>query len=308
MFIGTFYIEGQVPKYLLILSGIIGVIIMLFLVYIFIKEITYKNFIAVILLGSVLATAVMPYIMLDCNMSLKQLAYESAKLCFSKDKLQYQLTSTVLISCILVFLIGYMIKKFKIQNSNVRNGIFFIIFIFSLNGLFSGIYSGRMQNVNQIKGDNLKYSNEEVFLYPPLPDWDWNCSDKAVGGWIRGNSYSKYDNKPIDFGRGFRNMNEKPLPEVKQGKIFIMLSDSTVGKISATNYLDIFNKEERQKRYNIGGLVVSLSKATSNGIRYGVIDYSTEIATKLFEKDINISSEDGSLKSDSSNANFVIVY
>lgn len=308
LFLGTFYIEGQIPKYLLILSMVIGVSLILCLLYMFIKEITYKNCVSVILLGSVLVVAVMPYIMINCNMPLKELVYASAKLCFSKYKLQYQLTSTILMSCMLVFLIGHILKSLKIKNLNIKSGIFFMIFIFSLNGLFSGIYSGRMQTVNPIKGNNLKYNSEEVFLYPPLPDWDWEWSDKAVGGWIKGNSYSKYDNKPQEFGAGFKNLNKNPLPEVKSGKIFIMLSDPNIHNKSATNYLNTFNKEERQKRYNIGDLNVSLSRATNNGIRYGVIDYSNETVTKLFEQNLNISSEDGNLILDSSNVNFIIVY
>ncbi|NFB90226.1 hypothetical protein EXN19_06475 [Clostridium butyricum] len=308
LFLFTYYIDGEISKTILIVSIIIGICVVTYILYITMRKIEYKSFVLLLLLGSMIITSVMPYVMLDCSIPLESLAQESAKLCFGKYKLQYQITSVTIIISMIMFFINYSIDKYKIKNVSVGNGIIFLMILLSINGLFCGLYSGSWQTVNEIEDKNLKYNSEEVFMYPPLPDWDWSWSDNAIGGWIKGQSYSKYNNKPDTFGGEFRNLNHDQIPQIDKGKIFIMLSDPNINKMSPKDYLNIFKEEYRESNFFIDDLKIHLSKPTDNGIRYGVIDYSSDIANKLFNDNFDVIDEFNKVKLKSSNVNFIIVY
>lgn len=305
LFAVTYYFEGEISRIVLVISFAIGLFVIYGILLMLWNDRTYKGLVGAALLGAVTATCVLPYILLDYSLPLSTLMQESGKTFLGKHKLQYQLTSAVVLVTLLLSILNYLFEKYK-TSYTIRHGMAYLCALLAVNGMLSGIYSGQWQTVKEIKSDSIVYNNSANFIYPPLPDWDWSWSDSTTG-WTKGNRYAKYLNKPNVLGEAFQNKNAEPMPQELQGaKIFLMYSDPFVGELSPTNYWELFKTGNTEGKFRIGDLLVNLDRATYNGIRYGVIDYSPKLAQRLFNETDKIKQEGKDEEVEANHLNFII--
>lgn len=307
VFAGTYYFEGQLSKSLILLSYVIGFLVLYGIGWMFWKNRNYRSAIGTVILMGIIGATVMPYLLLDYSKSLSTLMKEDGELAFGKHKLQYQLTSSVINITILLYVFSCLCKMFKFS-SMLQKGVSFLCLLLALNGMFMGIYSGQWQTVNEITTEGAIYKDSDSYIYPPLPDWDWNWSDSTTG-WVKGKQYAKYLKKPQNVGDEFQNKNlELPPLEVRNGRIFIMYSDPVIGVKSPTYYWETFTRPDNSYSFSIGDLKVKLSRATPNGIRYGVLDYSPELAELLYSDNYIIKQEGNEDGISAEHLNFIIVH
>lgn len=284
-----YYLDGTVSDSIIFLSIFFGIFLVSSLLYFWWKNrFSYSALVGMVLLFSVLAATVMPYVVLDYTQPLYDLAHRCAGLCFSKYKLQYQMTSsTILVTVFLMVINRYCLREK--ETTVIVQGVSIVTAIALLNGLFSGIYSAHWQTVRKVENSKMEYLNEQPFIYAPYPDWDFSWSD-SIGGWIKGNAYKGYLKKPAEAGGEFREKNEQMLPEIneKNAKIYLMLSDPKVTKKNPTDYMAYFYQPDTTCIYVINDNSILFSESTDNAIRYAVVDYSKDFAELLYSERYSI--------------------
>lgn len=280
----VFYIDGTVSEGIILMSALVGIYIVGSLLFFLWKgRNKYSVWIGIIFTGSVLLSAVLPFIKMDYSTSFLSLAQQALSMAFSKYKLQYQLTSSMVVVLIILFISKRWveIKTETKRHEVLYGGVSIALSILLLNGLASSIYSSGWQTVRTV-GNSKNYKNDNAFMYAPYPDWDFSWSD-MVGGWIKGNSYKGYHLKPEVTGGSFRAVNDEPLPEIRveDAKIYLMLSDPYEIEKNPTYYWDYFYNPNTPAYFTFAEHEIEFSAATPDGIRYAVIDYSAELAMIL---------------------------
>lgn len=285
-----------------IVSLMIGCFVLFTIVLKFFRKRNINNLISCFTLGIMLAVANIPYLMIDYENGLYQAMNANLALCLSKYKMQYQLTSSVVCTAMLIYCIEcfetYIYDKAKRDLScfvQVRSGVLLILL---LNGLMCGIYHG---NDITVKGIQLSSYDkiDSVYMYSPYPDWDYSYSNSAVGGWIKGNRITKYLNKPEGLGSIFLNKNPEwdnvQAENKNQAYIYLMLSDEYDKKVPC--WLSMLVNDRKSVVID-GKIEVLFSEVSENGIRYAVIPYTKDNVELLKRDDFVISVENTVISSD----------
>lgn len=293
-----------------IVSFMVGCFILSTIVLKFFRKRTINNLISCITLGIMLAVANIPFLMIDYENGLCKAMNANLVLCLSKYKMQYQLTSSVVCTAMLIYCIEYFetfifhktkwVLSYWIQVRSV------VLLILLFNGLMCGIYHGNDITVKGIQLDSYDRINS-VYMYSPYPDWDYSYSDSAMGGWIKGNRITKYLNKPEMLGSKFLNKNTEwdnvQIENESQAHIYLMLSDEYNKKVPC--WFSMFINDKKSVVID-EKIEVVFSDVSENGIRYAVIPYTKNNVELLKRDDFNISVENTVISSD--RLNCIIVW
>ena len=280
-----YYIDGAVSTGTIFISLVLGVFIVGSLLWFLWKDKNdIKAWIRIIIIFSIIAACVMPYLTIDYTQGWQIVQQQVFSLSFWKHKLQYQLTSSMVMIAIFVQIIRIHTVQ-KQSDEVVKQGISICVVLALINGVFCGLYSGHWQTVYAIEGEGISYTNDQNFKYAPNPDWDWSWSEN-MGGWTKGNQYYGYIKKPESSGGAFRDKNSEMLPELNEenAKIYLMLSDPTMANKSPTDYWEFFYRPDREYSYTFGEYTIEFSEATNNAVRYAVVPYTRELAEFLYSQ------------------------
>lgn len=316
LFVFTFYIEN-VGKSLIYVGFILGLFICLLPLILFKKYKKKDAFVGGLLLVIVMMIVEVQYLYIDYTQNINNVLMICVHNCFRKYKLQYQLISVLPILLLFwygVILVANSIRRIIPEKRNILNAMISIIIIGSINGLCTSIYAGSFQTVNPLKSNNAEYTTSGIYLYPPYNDWDWGYTNCAESWWSTSCTYSKYTLKPTDIGGQFYGLNETELPQaINEGKIYLVLSDATGGRINVHNWWNYFLHPDREIEvvltFGDGEIKIKFSKITTDGVRYAMMNYDAELLNKLLAYDGNIFlASDGSQISDYNYLNVVLCY
>jgi hypothetical protein len=305
IFAVTYFFIDRPPESIIVLSYAVGVFIVGTILLKLIRERSLKSLTATAIIGSTCAATVFPYIQVNYDAAFETLSHHVAVQSFWIYKLQYQLSSTIIMTAVFLFCLEIVLSWSKAPTA-VRVGATMLCVLFAVNGLLSGVYSGQWQNLKEVKGIN--YNSETVYAYPPLPDFS-NSDSLYSSIWASGERYSKYLYMPDAVGGNFREKNPEAMPAgIEDGNILIMYSDPFAGKKSPTRYWD-FIDDINAKQFTIGDFPLELSRATYNAMRYAYVKYTPELAQMLYDENYTIK-EFGDIEEEinAPNLNFIISY
>lgn len=284
-----YYIEGAVSAGTILISLVLGIFVVGSLLWFLWKEKNdFKAWVRTVIIFSIIAACVMPYLTMDYTQGWQIVQQQVFNLSFWKHKLQYQLTSSIVMIAIFVQIIRVHIIQ-KQADEVIKQGVSICVVLALLNGVCCGLYSSHWQTVSVVKGKGVSYTNTQNFKYAPNPDWDWSWSED-MGGWTKGSQYYGYTKRPENIGGAFRDKNAEMLPEVnaENAKIYLMLSDPTMINKSAVDYWEFFYRSDRAYSYTFGEYTIEFSEATNNAVRYAVVPYTRELAEFLYSQNYTI--------------------
>ena len=107
--------------------------------------------------------------MFNYSESLNELIMKNFLASFSKYKLQYQLTSTIIAIFILMHCFESLLRK-------KGNFIFSILLILVVLGFSTAAFHASDITVRGIRSKSESYELGNHFMYAPFPDWDFKMS------------------------------------------------------------------------------------------------------------------------------------
>lgn len=270
---------------------------------------TYHAVIGTAAMVIMLGCVNLPYLSMDYDMGISNALLQNLSSCFSKYKLQYQLTSGIISFMVFVYCAEYIYRNvMKLNDRYISSGMKFICTVLAVNGLLCGIYHSTDITVNGLDSEAVCYDNKSHYMYAPYPDWDYLWSQASCGGWILGSTTVKYLEKPLDKGESFQNYNQDWLDadiEEQKAVIYFMLSDQARESNPVFPWLGIFHDSKQIYCIN-DSIDVTFSRVSENGIRYAVMPYTTDLSDILKADYFTISS--GDVKIDCDRLNCIVVW
>lgn len=317
IFPAIYYIDEWNDKkalLLIVLSIIIGILILLLVAYYIFKNNKinkkynlFRIITRIMIAYSFLLICVFPYCAVDCTSKLFYVLKDGIISSFSKIKLQYQLISTIIGLSFFV----YLINNIKIKK--IKKYITIIIIVVYCNGLLAALYAGRQIGSNIITTDEFKYNQEMPFLNPPYAEWNYALY-LSTNGWPNGIDIYKFYNKPVSLGNVFNNINSRFVESIPKqynsALIYLVYSDNTIKLNSETCWPDYLFKNNKRKKLNLTiddkNYLIEFSKSSIYSTRYAILEYSYDLAYKIYNNEFEI--YDNNKKVNNDNINIIVAW